>query len=127
MRGPIAILVILVAGWMVFDGSHALLTGDYVTPSGDPYSGQFGAWQSVVEAVGIPARSTGMKRILVTYGVAYLLCLVLYLRGARVWVLMVMFAILGLWYLPFGTAANVLVLIFLMIARRRRSRLDALR
>lgn len=32
MRWLITILVLLNAGWMVFDGMRALLVGDYLTP-----------------------------------------------------------------------------------------------
>jgi len=32
------------AGWMLFDGSRALIVGDYVTAKSGPYAGQLGPW-----------------------------------------------------------------------------------
>lgn len=58
-------LVLLTAGWMVFDGTRAMLTGDYVTPATGPYAGQLGAWSNLVRIIGIEPRSTLMKSIFV--------------------------------------------------------------
>jgi hypothetical protein len=49
----VAVLVSVTGGWMAFDGAHALITGDFVTPSSGPYSGQLGPWATLLEAVGL--------------------------------------------------------------------------
>jgi hypothetical protein len=59
--------------WMTFDGTRALIVGDYVTPSSGVHAGELGPWSHVVKAVGIPPRSTAMKLIFVAYGLAWLL------------------------------------------------------
>ncbi len=101
---------------MVFDGSRALVVGDYVTPDTGPHTGQLGPWSEVVQAVGIPPRSTGMKLVFVGYGLAYLVTTVAFLvraPGARR--SMIIVALLGLWYLPFGTLINLVVLALLRL------------
>ena len=102
---------------MVFDGSRALVVGEYVTPTTGPHAGQLGPWSEVVQAVGIPPRSTGMKIIFVSYGLIYLGMTVAFLLrapGARRG--MVIVALLGLWYLPFGTLINLVVLALLQLS-----------
>jgi len=39
MRWIIIVLAITLAGWLAFDGTHALVTGDYVTPRTGQYAG----------------------------------------------------------------------------------------
>lgn len=116
----IAILVFFSAGWMVFDGSRALIVGDYVTPASGEYTGQLGPWANLVEAVGIEPRSTLMKSIFVVYGLitsVITICLVLNLPRARA--ALIVMCILGLWYLPFGTITGLIVLFLLLTGRKR--------
>ena len=111
----VAVLVVLVAGFMAFDGAHALLTGDYVTPADGPHAGQLGS--SLVEVVGLAPRSTLVESLFVIYGLTYLAFLVAFLRGrpgARRGLMLL--AVLGLWYLPFGTVLNLVVLALLRFA-----------
>ena len=99
---------------MLFDGSHALITGDYVTPNSGEYAGQLGPWSNLVKAVGIEPRSTLMKLIFVGYALTALVvlaCFVFGLSWARTALIVV--CILGLWYLPFGTMTNLIALILL--------------
>ena len=122
----ISILVCFTAGWMLFDGSRALIVGDYVTPAAGEYAGQLGPWANLVQEVGIEPRSVWMKTIFVVYGLLALVTLACYLRGYT-WgrgALMVV-GFLGLWYLPFGTISN-LVILFLLMMRRRRPALSSL-
>lgn len=116
----IAFLVLFTAGWMLFDGTRALIVGDFVTPATGEYAGQLGPWANLVQRVGIEPRSTLMKSIFVVYGLLAIASLVCYLIGYP-WAgsaLMVV-CFLGLWYLPFGTISNLIVL-FLMMMRRRK-------
>ena len=107
-------LILFTAGWMLFDGLRALITGDYVTPATGEYAGKLGPWSNLVNAIGIEPRSTLMKSIFFVYGFIALAVAVSFglglswARGA-----MVIVCILGLWYLPFGTVANGIALIFL--------------
>lgn len=108
-------LTALNAGWMVFDGGRALLVGDYVTPKTGEYAGQLGPWSKLVESVGIEPRSTLMKSVFVGYGLVMLVIAVSFaMRVPGAWWALLAGAVLGLWYLPFGTAANIIVLVLLL-------------
>lgn len=116
----ISFLVLFTAGWMLFDGSRALIVGDYVTPASGEYAGQLGPWANLVQRLGIEPRSTFMKSIFVLYGLLALATLGCYWAGYS-WAgsALMVICFLGLWYLPFGTIANLIVF-FLMMMRRRR-------
>ena len=112
-------LVAFTASWMLFDGSHAFIVGDYVTPTTGEYAGQLGPWAALVHAIGIEPRSTLMKFIFVGYGLVALILTVCYARNlawARTALMVV--CLLGLWYLPFGTLAHVIGLILLATERK---------
>jgi hypothetical protein len=114
----VVLLVSLTAGWMLFDGTRALLIGDYVTPKTGEYAGRLGPWSNFVRAIGIDPRSTLMKSIFVTYGFLALVvtvCFALGLSWARP--AMVLLCILGLWFLPMGTVTNLIALILLWLER----------
>lgn len=116
----VLILVLVNAGWMLFDGARALALGDYVTPKSGEHAGQLGPWARLVEALGIPARSTAMKLIFVVYGFSYLAATIGYLKnvpGARS--ATAAMAVLGLWYLPFGSLINVIVVTLLYLTRSK--------
>jgi hypothetical protein len=109
-------LAVVEGGWLLFDGSRALVAGDYVTPESGEYAGQLGPWAAVVSSVGIEPRSTFMKLVHVTLGAAWLLAAI-GLAGRKPWARKAMMAcaVLSLWYLPFGTVFGVVQL--LMLAR----------
>jgi hypothetical protein len=114
----VVLLVTLTAGWMLFDGTRALLVGDYVTPKTGEYAGRLGPWSNLVKAIGIDPRSTLMKTIFVTYGFFALVvtvCFALGLSWARSAIILV--CILGLWFLPIGTVTNLIALVFLWLER----------
>ena len=113
-------LVVLNAGWMLFDGARALIVGDYITPKTGAHAGQLGPWSKVVEAVGIDPRSTLMKSVFVIYGAAFLAVLAAFTLGASwAWMGMIVVAVLGLWHLPFGTLINVVVIALLQLPTLR--------
>ena len=122
LRWTIVALAALVAGWMVFDGSRALIAGDYVTPSSGEYAGRLGPWADVVSALGIEPRSTGMKLFFVAYGLAWLAIVVAFVRR-RAWAskAMAIAAAGSLWYLAIGTVASAIQLALLALLRSRRS------
>lgn len=118
----ISFLVLFTAGWMLFDGSRALIVGDFVTPASGEYAGQLGPWANLVQGLGIEPRSTLMKSVFVVYGLLALATLACYLIGYP-WAgsaLMVV-CFLGLWYLPFGTISNLIVLFLMMTRRKKRA------
>jgi hypothetical protein len=116
----VLVLAIFTQGWMAFDGIHALVRGDYVTPKSGPYAGQLGPWSKLVNKAGIEPRSTSMKLIFVIYGgISLLIALALALGFKWAWWGMLVGAVLGLWYLPFGTILNVVIIILLFLSPLR--------
>ena len=108
VRALVIGLAIIEAGWMTFDGSRALVVGDYITPRTGAHAGELGPWHHVVEAVGIEPRSTLMKTIFVAYGFAWLMVIVGFVRRLP-WAptAMLVAAVGALWYLPVGTVLSI--------------------
>lgn len=107
------VVALAVAGgsWLVFDGSRALLTGDYVTPSSGEHAGRLGPWACLVSAIGIQPRSTPMKIAHVVLGLAWLVAAAGFGSGAP-WARpsVAACAVASLWYLPIGTAVALVEL-----------------
>jgi len=109
-------MVLTNSGYMIFDGAHAIVTGNYVTPTSGAYAGQLGPWSKVVQAVGLDPRSFLVKNIFILEGVAALAALVCYLQrrnGTKI--ALAVTTALQLWYLPFGTISCIVVLVLLFI------------
>lgn len=105
---------------MAFDGSRALVVGDFVTPASGPYAGQLGPWSHVVRRVGLDPRGTAVKVIFAVYGWAWLLAGVGFARGAGwSWNVMLGASIGALWFLPFGTLLSVVQIALLLAFRTR--------
>jgi len=103
-------------GWLAFDGAHALITGDYVTPNSGSCAGQLGPWSKLVSSVGIEPRSTLMKSIHLVIGVTWMIVLICFqLRVSWSWTGMMLCAVAGLWYLPFGTLLSIMQIILLAL------------
>ena len=118
----VLVLAFIEGGWLAFDGSRALMVGDYVTPRSGQYAGQLGPWAKLVSAVGIEPRSTLMKSIHVVLGIAWLAVMVCFaMRLPWAWSGMIACAVLGLWYLPFGTLLSVVQIILLLLPGLRGS------
>lgn len=114
-------LALIEGGWLAFDGSRALIVGDYVTLKSGQYAGELGPWSAVVSAVGLEPRSTLMKSIHLALGLAWLgmvICFALKLPGA--WWGLLTCAALGLWYLPFGTLLSIIQIALLLLPPVRR-------
>ena len=115
-------LVLLNGGWMAFDGGRALIVGDYVTPKTGLLAGTLGPWSKIVEAAGIDPRSALMKSAFLVYGLAYLVATAALVLGASAaWWSVLVLAVLGLWYIPFGTLINIIVIILLLLPPLRSS------
>ena len=119
----VAALALFLASWFVYDGMHALIAGDYVTPSSGPYAGQLGPWSKLVQAIGIEPRSTLMKCIHVGLGVGQLTLIGCFIKGVR-WgkTGMLVAGATSLWYLPFGTLLGVLQIGLLLTLQTRATR-----
>lgn len=115
-------LALLEGGWLAFDGGHAFITGDYVTPKSGTHAGQLGPWSKLVAAVGIAPRSTLMKSIHLILGLAWLVVVVCFaLQLPWAWTAMLMGAFLSLWYLPFGTLLSIIQIVLLMLPAVRNA------
>ena len=115
----IIVLVALTSGWMLFDGTRALIVGDYITPKSGEYASRLGPWSNLVRAVGIQPHSTLMKLVFVGYGLTTLIFVVCFLLGLT-WArtALILTCVLGLWYLPIGTITNLIALILLLIGEQ---------
>jgi len=115
LRWVIAALAFSEAGWMVFDGLRAVLTGEYTVPRSGPHAGQLGPWASVVSAVGIEPHSVGMKWFFVIYGAAWLALTVCFLANLSWAKWMMLLAAVGmLWFAPLGTLLSVLQIVLML-------------
>ncbi len=120
LRVLVLVMAIVEGGWLAFDGGRALIVGDYVTPSSGTYAGQLGPWSKLVSAVGIDPRSTLMKSIHLTLGLAWLVVIAGFaLRLPWAWWGMLGCAVASLWYLPFGTLLSVIQITLLSLPRMR--------
>jgi hypothetical protein len=119
MKWIIVILIILSAGWMFADGLRALIIGDYVTPTSGDYAGELGPWAGLLQSVGLEPRSTFIKTAFVLYGAVSLIAVTGFALE-QPWSrnFLIVMAVMGLWYLPIGTATNMIALILLFLFRR---------
>lgn len=116
----VVLLAFVEGGWLAFDGGHALVTGDYVTPSSGKYAGKLGPWSKLVSAVGLEPRSTTMKAIHLVLGTIWIVVIVCFvLRLSWAWTAMLVCAITGLWYLPFGTLLSTIQIVLLLLPTLR--------
>jgi hypothetical protein len=114
LKWLVLIFALLQGGWFIFDGSRALIVGDYVTPGSGPRAGQLGPWSRVVSAAGFEPRSTFIKCVHLFLGIAWLAALVaLATRPAFGWRLALCCGVATLWYLPMGTVIGVIVIALL--------------
>lgn len=110
----VVVLATIEAGWLAFDGAHALITGDYITPSSGAFAGQLGPWAKLVSTLGVDPRSTLMKVAHVLIGAVWLGVIATFIfRTPWSWAGMIACAALGLWYLPVGTLFSMTQIVLL--------------
>ena len=80
-RIAVLVLVIIEAGWLAFDGTRALIVGDFITPKSGPYAGQLGPWHHLAQLAGLDPRGTPVKVIFTVYGWTWLLVGPIDVRG----------------------------------------------
>ena len=113
-------LALLQGGWLVFDGSRALIVGDYVTPASGPRAGQLGPWSRIVSALGFEPRSTVIKCLHLFLGIAWVIALVVFaVRPASGWWAVLCCSVASLWYLPIGTVLSIVVIALLLTPQIR--------
>lgn len=106
----VALSSLALYGWWAFDGVHAMVTGDLVTPKSGAYAGQYGPWSKVVDAIGLNSHARAMHVAFLVLGLMGLAITAMWIGHvpyAR-WAL-VAFAIASIWYLPFGTVLGLLI------------------
>ena len=115
LRVLILLCTLVEAGWMAFDGTRALMVGDFVTRTAGPYAGQLGPWRHLVEGLGVNPRGTPMNVFFAVYGWTWLLLGLAFACGAG-WArrAMLIAAAGTLWFLPFGTFLSIVQIVSLM-------------
>ena len=118
MKWVVVLMALLEAGWFAFDGTRALIVGDYVTPKAGRHAGRLGPWSHFVQAVGVEPRSTLMKSIFTCYGTIWICIIVAFVFDLS-WSHWAMLAAAAgaAWYLPFGTLLSVLQILGLLFGR----------
>jgi len=103
---------------MAFDGTKALVTGDYIRPKSGEYAGQLGPWTKLVEKIGIDPMSILMKSIFLLFGVAGLIITIGFATNADWgWKAMLIFNICCVWNLFLGTTSSMFQVILLLLLR----------
>ena len=119
----IVILGTLNFGFMAYDGSRALIVGDYVRPETGEYAGQLGPWSDLVTAVGIEPESTTMKTIFLIWGALGLIFTTSFAMNVRdVEKYLLILNICTVWYLVPGTISSIIVAILLAIYMRKTAK-----
>ena len=127
LRRIVLLLALVESGYMTFDGTRALLVGDYIRPTSGEYAGHLGPWADVVGSIGLDPESIAMKMIFVAYGILWISAIVanmvneMWGRG-----MLLLLAIGSLWYLWFGTICSVLQILLLIEMRRLELRGDGI-
>ena len=100
---------------MAFDGTRALMVGDFVTRTSGPYTGQLGPWRHLVERLGVNPRGTPMKVFFAAYGWTWLLVGLAFARGVGWARGAMMIAAAGtLWFLPLCTLLSIVQIVLLV-------------
>jgi len=120
LKWIVVAIALIQGGWLIFDGSRAIVIGDYVTPSTGPRAGQLGPWSKICSAAGFDPRGTLMKCVHVLLGATWLIALLAFaFRPALGWWVIFACAIGSLWYVPIGTLLSVVTLVLLLLPQLR--------
>jgi len=120
LRYLILAIALLVGGWLAFDGSRALIVGDYVTAKTGPRAGQLGPWARVVSVLGIDPRSTGVKTLHVLLGVIWIVGALMFMSAPeRGSIVLLAGAVATLWYAPIGSVLGLAEIGLLIYLRTR--------
>lgn len=124
VKSSLIVLAVMLGGWMIFDASHAFMTGHYVTPRNGEGAGQLGPWAKVVRSVGMNPNGTGMRLGFMALGIAWLSMATGFAVNADAgWLRPVGMglAICTLWYAPIGTLLALIEFVLLFCFARPQS------
>ena len=111
----IVVMALSQAAWMVFDGSWALLYGDYVISASESPGTKAAPWARVLGRAGIAPHSVMIKAGFVAYGLAWLVVLTAFAGGTDwAWTVMLWLALGSLWYLNVGAVTSSLIALCLI-------------
>jgi hypothetical protein len=106
------------SAYMTYDGTRALVKGDYIRPETGEYAGQLGPWSKLVEKIGIDPMSVAIKVIFILFGLAGLIITTSFMMNVSwAWKAMIIYNVCCVWNLFFGTASSILQIILLMVMR----------
>lgn len=111
MKLAVFILAVINGGFMLIDGLYVILNGKYIGPE------KPGPWASLLSLTGIDVFKLGP--VFVIFGVAWLgfaLSLIADVGWTRLYGLVL--SVLTLWYLPFGTAISIAVILMLNLGSK---------
>lgn len=116
-------IAFLIGGWLTFDGTRALVAGDYTTAKSGPHAGQLGPWSRVVSALGIDPIGRLMKCLHVALGAIWLISMLAFIINPPLgWRALLISSVLSLWYLPMGTVLSLVELCLLFLPQIRNLR-----
>ena len=111
----IVVMALSQAAWMVFDGSWALIYGDYVITASETPGSNAAPWAKVLAKAGVSARSRFVMSAFVIYGLAWLVVMTAFAGGTEwAWSAMLWLALGSLWYLNVGAATSSLIALSLI-------------
>ena len=111
----IVVMAMSQAAWMVFDGSWALLYGDYVISASETPGVKGAPWAKVLGRAGISPASRLVKVGFVIYGLGWLVVLTAFAGGTDwAWSAMLWLALGSLWYLNVGAVTSSLIALSLI-------------
>lgn len=123
LRWVVLAIALIQGGWFTFDGSRALIVGDYLTASRGPRAGQLGPWSRIVSALGLEPRSKSIKCLHLILGITWLISLITFaMRPDLGWWAILGCSIASLWYLPLGTVLSMVALLLLLTTQLRSLR-----
>jgi len=114
-------LALLLGGYLLIDGIHALVTGNYIAPPSGAYAGQLGPWASALSAMQIDPLGTPAKIAFVLLGAIWLVHTRNIARRKVIRPATVLLCILTLWYLPFGAIVATLELLWEFVPALHRA------
>ncbi len=113
MRKTIFTIAILMGGWMILDGLHVLIFGNYIG------SRKPGPWAGIVSAIGLDPMRFGL--VFVAFGIDWIVGGIGVIKDRR-WGynLTIIIAVLSLWYLTIGTLLAVLAIVLIIVHLSRK-------